>query len=118
MSSEKLLDFAKKELNSRVEAGLAHYGEHLRSHNGRSWKKDSLEEAADFLFYLRQGIAERESPNPIKIEKLVLTDVINFVREGRVPLEGNYRLCAVYEGAIKLYLDLCKYVLTTTYHRR
>jgi len=47
-----------KELNDRKAIGLAEYGTPLQAHNGRDCEKDAIEEMADMICYLKQGIME------------------------------------------------------------
>jgi hypothetical protein len=47
-----------KELNDRKAIGLAEYGTPLQAHNGRDCEKDSIEEMADMICYLKQGMME------------------------------------------------------------
>lgn len=47
-----------KELWSRKAIGLAEYGTPLQAFNGRDCEKDAIEEMADMICYLKQGIME------------------------------------------------------------
>lgn len=47
-----------KELWSRKAIGLAEYGAPLQAFNGRDCEKDAIEEMADAICYLKQGIME------------------------------------------------------------
>ena len=47
-----------KELNDRKAIGLAEYGTPLQAFNGRDCEKDSIEEMADAICYLKQGVLE------------------------------------------------------------
>lgn len=104
-----LVDEACNLLRDRAAIGLSRYGTYLQSHNGRFWRKDALEEAADLVFYLRQGLAERSYPHPQAIAPLVLKDVTDFAVLGQVVLpDGNPRNVVIYESAIALYLELVR----------
>lgn len=47
-----------KEINDRKAVGLAEYGTPLQAHNGLNAEKEAIEEMADAICYLKQGIAE------------------------------------------------------------
>ena len=47
-----------KELWTRKAIGLAEYGTPLQAFNGRDCEKDAIEEMADMICYLKQGIME------------------------------------------------------------
>lgn len=50
------------DLEVRLEVGIQRYGTPLQPHNGRDALRDAYEEALDLACYLRQAIAERDSP--------------------------------------------------------
>lgn len=52
------------DLEVRLQVGIQRYGTPLQPHNGRDALRDAYEEALDLAIYLRQVIAERDSPNP------------------------------------------------------
>lgn len=47
-----------KEIDDRKKVGLAEYGTPLQAFNGRDCEKDCIEEMADAICYLKQGILE------------------------------------------------------------
>lgn len=49
-----------KDLEERVELGVARYGTVLQTNNGRDALLDAYEEALDLVIYLRQAIEERK----------------------------------------------------------
>lgn len=46
------------DMDKRKQLGITRYGQPLRAHNGRDAVRDAVDEAADLLVYLRQGIEE------------------------------------------------------------
>lgn len=50
------------DLTVRLQVGIQRYGTALQPHNGRDALRDAYEEALDLACYLRQAIAERDSP--------------------------------------------------------
>ena len=50
------------DLAIRLEVGIQRYGTALQPHNGRDALRDAYEEALDLACYLRQAIAERDTP--------------------------------------------------------
>lgn len=50
------------DLMARLRVGVERYGTPLQPHNGRDALRDAYEEALDLACYLRQAIAERDSP--------------------------------------------------------
>lgn len=69
-----------KEINDRKAIGLAEYGTPLQAHNGRDCEKDAIEEMADMICYLKQGIIEGKSYlEPIYYRAIALAvDTINL----------------------------------------
>ena len=69
-----------KELNDRKAIGLAEYGTPLQAHNGRDCEKDAIEEMADMICYLKQGILEGKTYlEPIYHRAIALAvDTINL----------------------------------------
>ena len=69
-----------KELNDRKAIGLAEYGTPLQSHNGRDCEKDAIEEMADMICYLKQGLMEgKDYLEPIYYRAIALAvDTINL----------------------------------------
>lgn len=52
----------RQDLVERERVGITRYGTPLQAHNDRDALRDAYEEALDLTCYLRQMIAERESP--------------------------------------------------------
>lgn len=69
-----------KEINDRKAVGLAEYGTPLQAFNGRDCEKDAIEEMADMICYLKQGILEGKTYlEPIYHRAIALTvDTINL----------------------------------------
>ncbi len=53
-----------KDIEERVEMGLAKYGTALRANNGRDPLIDAYQEALDLVMYMRQAIHERDNDIP------------------------------------------------------
>jgi hypothetical protein len=73
-------DLLMKELNDRKAIGLAEYGTPLQAFNGRDCEKDAVEEMADMICYLKQGILEGKTYlEPIYHRAIALAvDTINL----------------------------------------
>lgn len=73
-------DLLMKELNDRKAIGLAEYGTPLQTFNGRDCEKDCIEEMADAICYLKQGILEGKTYlEPIYYRAIALAvDTINL----------------------------------------
>lgn len=54
-------DLLMREINDRKAIGLAEYGTPLQAHNGRDCEVDAIEEMADMICYLKQGLMEGKS---------------------------------------------------------
>lgn len=52
------------DIERRREVGIERYGTPLQAHNGRDALRDAYEEALDLACYLRQVLAERDTPTP------------------------------------------------------
>ena len=50
------------DITARRQIGIRRYGTALQPHNGRDALRDAYEESLDLACYLRQAIAERDSP--------------------------------------------------------
>jgi len=50
-----------KDIEARIEKGIATYGEPLRSHNGRSAMRDMYEELLDAAIYCKQVLVEHQA---------------------------------------------------------
>lgn len=50
------------DIGTRRQVGISRYGTALQPHNGRDALRDAYEEALDLAMYLRQAIAERDTP--------------------------------------------------------
>jgi hypothetical protein len=55
-------DLVIDDLRTRLAVGIQRYGTGLQAHNGRDALRDAYEEALDLAVYLRQAIAERDTP--------------------------------------------------------
>ena len=60
VASIVVLDYVLADLKARAEMGKEHYGEYLRTDNGRDALQDAYEEALDLCMYLKQALLERE----------------------------------------------------------
>ncbi len=69
-----------KELNDRKAIGLVEYGTPLQAFNGRNCETDAIEEMADSICYLKQGILEGKTYlEPIYRRAIALAiDAINL----------------------------------------
>ena len=61
-SGVEIVGLVIKDLEARSEVGLQRYGEKLKAFNGRDSLLDAYQEALDLCMYLRQALAERQSP--------------------------------------------------------
>jgi hypothetical protein len=52
----------RADLHDREQVGIQRYGTPLQAHNGRDALRDAYEEALDLACYLRQAMAERDTP--------------------------------------------------------
>lgn len=59
---QDIASLVRADIDERVAIGLDKYKTLLRAHNGRDALMDAYQEALDLMFYLRQAIAERDSP--------------------------------------------------------
>lgn len=80
MTSGKNNNYLSAELLERKAIGLAEYGTPLQAFNGRDCEKDCIEEMADAICYLKQGILEGKTYlEPIYHRQIALAvDTINL----------------------------------------
>ncbi len=58
------------DLEAREQVGIQRYGTALQPHNGRDALRDAYEEALDLACYLRQAMAERDTPRPLSLVEI------------------------------------------------
>jgi hypothetical protein len=84
-----------KELDDRKKIGYKEYGTYLQAFNGRDCERDAIEEMADSICYLKQGILEGKTYlEPIYHRQIALAvDTINlqYINSGKT-VEGSCRI--------------------------
>jgi hypothetical protein len=103
------------DLEVRLQVGIQRYGTPLQSHNGRDALRDLYEELLDACCYIRQLIAERDTPIPEA--RQAATQLIEQLRQRAVECRadadrfrgtsspngfGPHRAAAAYEDALAL----------------
>lgn len=61
-TTPSIQELVRRDLIARETVGVERYGTALYPHNGRDALRDAYEEALDLACYLRQAMAERDSP--------------------------------------------------------
>lgn len=67
-SGPSILTLVRQDLVERERVGIERYGVPLQAHNGRDALVDAYQEALDLAAYLRQALAERDTPAPARVD--------------------------------------------------
>ena len=102
-----------KEIDDRKKIGLTEYGTPLQAFNGRDCEKDCIEEMADAICYLKQGILEGKTYlEPVYHRQIALAvDTINLrainaeaqERKAALATAPYYDVVVEVDGVIECY---------------